>query len=190
MATKTARSKRKVYPTDAEGQPDIYLMTHDTEKTVYEAAEEVGLSALQAHLLLYKQEVIHEPELKVPARVKKDRAKLAAWVAKQREERVRWERLMTRTGLSKSELMELFTEATGEEPKRLRGAAGEDDDDKPKSKKKSTRKKKPAPVDEDEDEDEDDDEDEDEDDEDEDEDDEEDEPPAPKAKTRRGRSKK
>lgn len=145
MPPKTKRAPKPELLYDDNEQPDIYLFCQENECSIDEAAEAYGISGLKAWRLSIFQEVEHNPELKVSPRVKKDRAKLGAEVVRLRdEEKLRWERVQARTGMSKAELMELYEETTGEEPKRLRGGPAEEEDEVPAPKPKRGAAAKPA----------------------------------------------
>lgn len=147
MPPKTKRAPKRELYEDEAGNPDIYLYCQENDCTIDEAAEAYGISGLKAWRLSIVQEVEHNPELKVNPRIKKDRAKLGAVVVKMRdEEKLRWERVQARTGMSKAELMELYEETTGEEPRRLRGGVAEEEDEAPapKAKRGAAAKAKPA----------------------------------------------
>lgn len=161
MAPRTkAKTKRPTITEDSLGKPDIYALCEEHDITPTEAAEMAGIAESTAYQLWWRQEVEHNPELKVKPAVKKDRAKLGAYIVKMRTDgedgvKLRWERLSHRTGLSVAELKEVYEEYTGESATRLRGGKSEDEDESPKAKrngnKASTRKAKAAPVDDEED---------------------------------------
>lgn len=204
MATAAKSKSKPSVPKDSEGNPDIYVLRTEREMSMKEAAEFGGVSFPEAHRLLYKQEVEHDPSLKINA--KQDSKKLGAKLSELKNSGVRWERLMARTGLSRVRIAELIAEATGVEVDELkRKRTAKDNGDAPeaakttRARKGSVKAKPEPPVDEVEDEDEDEDIEDEEDieedleDEDEDEDDEEEEPepePAPKATRGRGRPRK
>jgi hypothetical protein len=204
MATASKKSSKKSVLKDSNGNPDIVAL-RKSGLTMKQAAEAAGVSFPKAHDLMYKQEVEHDPSLKINAKSKTLGKQLAAL----REQNVRWERLSARTGLSVAECKAKVAEHLGVEVADLKRERAEAPKSSKKKKPAKKSAKKAAPVVEDDDEDEVEDEDEvdedevddedteddddadDEDDSDDDEDDEEEEdeelPPPPAAK--KGRKK-
>lgn len=157
MATTTKRRTKTATPAipkDEAGNPDIFVLVNEQGLTMKQAQEKAGVSWPKAHKLLWAQEVEHDPSLKIST--KQSEEKLGAKLASLREAGVRWERLVARTGLPKTKLMELVAKATGVEPdelKRARKAAAEGEDPKAAAKTKKSKKgtasaKAAAPVDE------------------------------------------
>lgn len=132
----TARRKKKATKKDEE--VDVYLMKNEAGFSMKEISEETGLGLPKVHSLLYRQEVEHNPELKIES---KDNDNLGEELAEARRSGVRWERLMARSGLARHTIMELVAEAEGVEVDELKRAK-KSEDDKPKSKPKSKAKPK------------------------------------------------
>lgn len=187
MATKRSSTKKQTIPQTDSGEPNVYELHYEREMRMDDIAELIGEGVMATYRLLWKQEPEFDPSVKI--NTKRPKEKVAAELAKLRENGVRWERLMARTGYSKAEVMALVAEHNGVEPdelKRQRTAADEDDAPAKSKTAKSKAKQKALEADEADDEDEVD-EDVDVDDEDE---DEVEEAPKPKpARARRGRSR-
>jgi len=190
MATKRS-SKRSTIPTDEDGKPDIYVLTQEREMSFKEASEAAGINYATAHSLFWKQELQHEPELKVTGTPKQ----IAKAVVNLRDnEGLRWERIALRVNKTKNEVITIYAEATGQDPEDVKRRPAAEKPAKKKSAAKKSNSKKAAVVEDDDEEeedieeDEDEDEDEDEVEDDEDDEEEEDEEPAPPK--RRGRAKK
>ena len=185
MATKRSSTKKQTIPQTDSGEPNVYELHYEREMRMDDIAELIGEGVMATYRLLWKQEPEFDPSVKI--NTKRPKEKVAAELAKLRENGVRWERLMARTGYSKAEVMALVAEHNGVEPdelKRQRTAADEDDAPAKSKTAKSKAKQKALEADEADDEDEVDVEEEQDEDE-----DEVVEEPKPKARARRGRSR-
>lgn len=130
MAVKRSKSKGNDFETDSDGNVDIFVLVNDQGMSMIEAAEATELSIAEVHRLLWAQEVEHDPSLEIDAN--QDEKRLGRVLAEERNNGVRWERLMARSGLSKARIMELVAANNGVEPddlKRPMGAREEDEEE-------------------------------------------------------------
>jgi hypothetical protein len=179
MAVASKRKKGSSIPKDENGDPDIYTLVNEREMSIIQACETADVGIAKGHRLLWAQEVMHNPDLEIST--KGPRERLAKKLYRERTvNKVRWERLVARTGLTKKDVMDLIREGAeleGDDPdavisRKANALSAEEAAEKAKKGKKAKKAlAESGPDDEDEDEDDEDleDEDEDEDDEDEDE---------------------